>query len=760
MGRRVTTELPDGAWFARAQTFCRTGWDHTDVPPYSGTFVLGIIEVAAESLAEYDLPALMGDQAIGLLLLTQSHPTRDGPIPQLRRDAEMTSRRLGKQRWQHNDPHGSPGSGPHWSRTETAAAVDSPSLQPVNRAIERTARYLFDSQSADGYWVGELEGDSILESEFILLLAFLNQEHSENAQQAAEYIRRQQMPEGGWAAYPGGPLEISGSVKSYFALKICGDQPDAEHMQRARAAILQAGGVERVNSFTRFYLALLGAIPYSKCPAVPPELILLPEWCPFNIYEMSAWSRTIIVPLSLLWAYKPRRVLPAELQIPELFVNSPDQLPTTMLPSGDGQKPEGWFNWRRFFAGVDLAYKGLERLGMKPFRKRAIQRATEWMTERFEDSDGLGAIFPPIVWSVVALKCLGHTDDSPLVQRAMNELDKLGIRENGTLRLQPCKSPVWDTAIATLALRSVGVSPRHPAIRNAVGWLLSREVRHPGDWSLRSPDLEPSGWPFEFANEFYPDVDDTAMVLLALSQSLPTGSHSRWWPDFRPDDWSPHAVDRDVSAVLAGRIEEPVDALADIEAMRPILSAVHRGLRWVLGMQCRDGGWGAFDVDNTRELFTQVPFADHNAMIDPPTADLTARMLEMFAAVDVPMEHPAARRAAEFVWGQQESDGSWYGRWGVNYIYGTWQCLVGLTRSGVPTSDSRIQAGVTWLLSKQQADGDVRRPRTSGPGPRHRVTDRLGSPGIAGRRCPGRSSGCRTGNLLAVTDATGGWYLG
>ncbi|MBI3863988.1 MAG: squalene--hopene cyclase [Planctomycetia bacterium] len=573
--------------------------------------------------------------------------------------------------------------------------------------IERTRDYLLSQQDPEGYWVGELEGDTILESEYILLLAYLGQAGGQTARRCANYILKQQLAGGGWAIYPGGPLEISASVKAYWALKLTGHSPLTEPLARARSAILAAGGAECVNSFTRYYMALLGAISYDKCPAVPPEMMLIPEWCPFNIHEMSAWSRTILVPLSLLWAYRPRYDLPEEQNIRELFVRSLEELPATMGASVvDALKQATWINWGLVFRGVDRAIKLAERWRLLPFRNLAIRRAAEWMGQRFTDSDGLGAIFPPIIWSVIALKCLGHADDSPLVRGALHELEKLSIREDETIRLEPCRSPVWDTAIATIALCDSGLAADAPAIKGAVKWLLSKEVKTTGDWTTRSACKQPGGWFFEFNNRFYPDVDDTAMVLIALARTLSATDLSNWRAEYLMTDGVPGTNPGiEVSTVLAQHGADVAQALAQIETLRPVLAAVSRGVRWIAGMQNRDGGWGAFDRNNDREIFTRVPFADHNAMIDPSTADLTARVLEMLSALGMTQEHPIAQRALDFLWKNQEADHCWFGRWGVNYIYGTWQTLVGLAAIGVPASDARVRRAVAWLKMYQQESG-------------------------------------------------------
>lgn len=595
-----------------------------------------------------------------------------------------------------------------------ARSIDDPHEagdERLDDAVARTRDYLLAMQHDDGYWVGELQGDTILESEYILLLAYLGRENTDVARRAAAYILTQQTPEGGWSSYPGGPIEISGSVKAYFALKLTGHSPDADYMIRAREAILAAGGAERVNSFTRYYLALLGVISYAQCPAVPPELMLIPRWVPFNIYEMSAWSRTIVVPLSLLWAFQPSRELPEVLGIRELFVNSPEELPVSIDKSDvvDDMTRTTWVDWDQFFNRVDRCWKFLERLRIKPLRGIAVRRARRWMLKRLKHSDGLGAIFPPIIWSVVALKCLGYNDDSPEVAGQLAELDKLMIHDGETTRLEPCKSPVWDTAIATIALREAGVPRESASMKKAVKWLLSKEIRRRGDWAVLNPGHEPGGWCFEFNNEFYPDVDDASMVLMALARCLPDAAGTQWKADFLLGDWSPHDADGDAAAVVSGRMEsDGVDmrtAVAEFESLTPQLTAMWRGLRWVLAMQGRDGGWGAFDPDNNRELFTRVPFADHNAMIDPSTADLTARMLEMFGRLNVPADTPAARRALDYVWKEQESDGAWYGRWGVNYIYGAWQALLGLEAAGVSSADNRVRRAVAWFEKMQQECG-------------------------------------------------------
>ena len=577
----------------------------------------------------------------------------------------------------------------------------------LKQGIERTRDRLLSLQHDDGYWCAELQGDTILESEYILLLAFLGQGQSVRAREAAAYMLDHQCDHGGWAMFPGGPLEVSGSVKAYLALKITGHDPKADYMVRARDAIVRAGGVEKVNSFTRYYLAMLGLIPYRLCPAVPPEMILLPLWAPFNIYEMSAWSRTIIVPLSLLWACQPKTTLPPEHQIDELYASPERTLPSTIGGVNHEGPARGWVNWTKFFQQVDRMIKLGERLGIKPLRQRSIKLCEQWILQRLEKSDGLGAIFPPIVWTLIGLRCLGYKDDSPVIVSQFNELEKLVIRDvdsNGVAKvhLQPCLSPVWDTAIATIALRDAGVSRHDPAIRKSLDWILSKEVKQKGDWSLRHPDVEPGGWYFEFNNEFYPDVDDTCMILIAFGKCLPEGLGADWTMELFDEKL---LKDPKAPVVFSGRSSKAEQAIAELEAAAPLVSAMRRGVRWLKAMQSKDGGWGAFDADNTREVLTKVPFADHNAMIDPSTSDITARVLESFAGLGIRPDSDVHKQALDFIWNDQQSDFCWYGRWGVNYIYGTWQVIVGLVANGIPINDSRLRRAVEWLKNHQQECG-------------------------------------------------------
>ncbi|MBS0210830.1 MAG: squalene--hopene cyclase [Planctomycetes bacterium] len=557
---------------------------------------------------------------------------------------------------------------------------------PLRRAIARTRGWLLNQQHEDGYWVAELEGDTILESEYILLLAWLGRADTPLARKLARHILNQQQPGGGWGMYPGGDMEISGSVKAYFALKLTGHDPAAEYMQRARSAILAHGGADAVNSFTRFYLALLGQIGYEQCPVVPPEMILLPKWFPVNIYAMSSWSRTIVIPLAIMSALKPKNPIDSRFGIRELFIRQPENWPPLRSPCV--KRSVKVLGWERFFRAVDNTLKFCERHRLLPLRRRALAQAERWMIDRFGGSDGLGAIFPPMVWAVIALRSLGYKDSSPELRYCYERLEGLIIEEETTARLQPCKSPVWDTSIAMRALSASGLPASDAAIERSSDWLLRNQIHRTGDWA-NTVDVQPGGWCFEFANDYYPDLDDTAMCMMALADQFRAPAETPAAPG------TLRLVDDQDEASQSNRLA----------LLERIPDALARAERWTLAMQNRDGGWGAFDKDNDREFLCYVPFADHNAMIDPSTPDLTARVLEALGQIGHRQGNPAVDRALAYLRQSQEADGSWFGRWGVNYIYGTWQVLVGLRAVGVPSSDPTVVAGVNWLLAYQQSSG-------------------------------------------------------
>lgn len=578
---------------------------------------------------------------------------------------EAMDPRVGPAHFREENPAGTErnpvnGAAPVWSSaarsTGTTYRFDQPHVSILRSGIDRARRHLLSLQANDGHWVGELQGDTILESEYILLLAFMGRESSDRAVKAARYILDQQLPDGGWNNYPEGPAELSVSVKAYFALKLAGHDPHAPYMTRARDLIRSLGGAANCNSFTKFYLALLGQFPYANCPAIPPEMMLLPRWSYFNIHAMSAWTRTIMIPLSIFSAYKPVRNLPSEKSITELFLEPPE---TPLWPHPPTRR---LLTWTNLFLGVDALYKRVEAWGLGPVRRLALRRAERWLRQHFAGSDGVGAIFPPMIYTVVALRCLGHADDTPEMLWALKQLDELMIEENDAIRLQPCFSPVWDTALTLNALADARVSGTHAAVNRAAEWLLEREVRQQGDWSVHSPRRQPAGWFFEYRNAFYPDTDDTAMVLMALAKT----GHAR-----SPDGQA----------------------------------ACRRGVDWLLYMQNSDGGWAAFDRNINREVLTKVPFADHNAMLDPSCPDITARVLEALGHFSHRVGSRAVDRAVTFIRTRQERAGGWIGRWGVNYIYGTWQVLQGLQKVGFDMQDPMVRKAVAWLKQVQQPAG-------------------------------------------------------
>ncbi|MGH9533160.1 MAG: squalene--hopene cyclase [Terriglobales bacterium] len=524
------------------------------------------------------------------------------------------------------------------------------------RAIAASRDYLLSGQHEDGYWCGELQADTTLESDYILLHTLLGTGEVERLAKAARYVLAHQNEDGGWSIFHAGPSNISATVKAYFGLKLAGYKADHPALVRARKCILDLGGVTEVNTFTKIYLCFFGQYDYDAVPAVPPEIVLFPRWFWFNIYEISSWSRAILVPLSICYAKKPFKKIPAEMGIDELF---PQGRHSSRLHLKWAPKI---LTWRNFFLFLDRMTHWFERVHVRPLRSVAIRKAEEWMLERLEMSDGLGAIYPAMMNSIIALRCLGYSVDDPQMIRALDEFEALAIEGSDTLRMQPCKSPVWDTAIAAFAVAESGIAADDPRLVAAADWLLKKQVTHTGDWAVKNKKAAPAGWYFEFNNEFYPDVDDTAMVMIALA-----------------------------------RINHPSERYQH--------ESVARALDWVLSMQCSNGGWASFDKDNNRMVFQYVPFADHNAMLDPATVDITGRVLEMLAGQGYTREHPVVKRAMRFILNSQEPDGSWFGRWGVNYIYGTMLVLRALEAMGVDRNEPFVLQAAEWLRSVQNADG-------------------------------------------------------
>ena len=538
-------------------------------------------------------------------------------------------------------------------------------LNQVSAGIDLAVEWLMGEQHPDGYWCGELEADSMLEADYIFMHTLLGTGDRGKMDRAINEILRHQNADGGWSLYPGGPSNVNYGVKCYLALKLMGFKAEDPLLVKARTNVLSLGGVVECNTFTKIYLCALGQYDYDAVPAVPPEIILFPNWFYFNIYEISSWSRSILVPLSIIYAKKPFKKIPAEQGIDELFLGG--RVNADLRLRWDKKH---LVSWRNFFLFTDRLAHWAEMVHIRPLRKRALKKAEQWMLERLERTDGLGAIYPAMLNAIVALRYLGYSADDPQVIRAMDEFEKLGIDcPNGTpgyptptFRMQPCFPPVWDTAQVLSTLGEAGVAKDDPRMVRAAEWLLSKEVRHKGDWAQKVKNVEPGGWYFEFNNEYYPDVDDTGEVLLAL-RAVQT-----------PKERYQHEVEQ-------------------------------RAITWVFAMQCKNGGWAAFDKDNTKTIFQYIPFADHNAMLDPPTVDITGRILEMLAAYGYTRRDPRVEKAMQFILREQEPDGSWFGRWGVNYLYGTFLVLRGLEAQGYWNHEPAIQQAAEWIRMVQNADG-------------------------------------------------------
>ena len=524
--------------------------------------------------------------------------------------------------------------------------------QQARDAAAQGLRCLLSIQTSEGYWLGELSADTTLESDYIFFRCVIG--CTAGIDKLANRIRDHQLPDGGWNIYHGGPAELNATVKAYFALKLAGDAAGADHMARARHRVLELGGVERTNSFVRFYLALAGVIGWDLVPAIPPELLLLPRWLPLNIYEMSSWTRAIVIPLAILYAYKLEWQTPARARIDELFC---DVTRSTVAFERDSQL----LTWRNAFLALNRVAALYERLPWKPGRRRALRLAQCWLLEHLERSDGLAAIYPAMMNAALALVALGRPPSDPLTARQIDRLAELEIEDQDSLRLQPCLSAVWDTAVAMVAVQETGAPRNHPALIDAARWLLDRQILGAGDWQVTNPGIRPGGWAFELRNDFYPDVDDTALVLMALRQVA--------YPD-----------------------QARMDA------------AIEAGLAWLVSMQNDDGGWGAFDRNNDCATLTHVPFADHNAMIDPSTSDVTARVLECLGRCGYRLSDPVVARGLRYLRRDQTPDGAWYGRWGVNYIYGTSGVLRALEALGL-ANRSLTERAVAWLRAVQNPDG-------------------------------------------------------
>jgi squalene-hopene/tetraprenyl-beta-curcumene cyclase len=527
--------------------------------------------------------------------------------------------------------------------------VDS---SPLDRAIGEARDALIAKQNEKGYWLYELEADCTIPAEYIMMMHFLDEIDAGLESKLANHLRACQAEHGGWPLYHNGELDLSCTVKAYYALKLAGDEINAPHMAKARAAILARGGAARANVFTRIALALFGELPWRGVPYIPVEIMLLPKWFPFHIDKVSYWSRTVMVPLFILCTRKPKAKNPRNIGIRELFTTPPEKERHYFRRSGMLAKA---------FLLFDHVGRMIDPLIPARMRELATRRAETWVLERLNGEDGLGAIFPAMVNALEAMVILGYPQNHPQRVTAKRALQKLLVIGPTSAYCQPCVSPIWDTALACLAMQETGDEAARRASSRALDWLKTKQLLdEPGDWRVRRPDLPGGGWAFQFANDFYPDLDDTAVVAWAMHQARDSARYAE---------------------------------------------SVRRALDWLVGMQSRDGGFAAFDADNTYYYLNKIPFADHGALLDPPTSDVTARVVTVLARIGRPQDKPALDRAIAYLRKQQEANGSWFGRWGTNYVYGTWSVLMSLAQAHIGPDDPMVKRAVAWLKSQQNADG-------------------------------------------------------
>ncbi|MGH3672696.1 MAG: squalene--hopene cyclase [Pseudonocardiaceae bacterium] len=535
-------------------------------------------------------------------------------------------------------------------------AAPSTGSQPAAQTLAAAVANLRERQDPRGWWKGNLDTNVTMDAEDLLLREFLGIRRAGETEEAARWIRSQQREDGGWAVYHGGPGDLSTTVEAWVALRLAGDAADVAHLVRAAEFVRGNGGLERSRVFTRIWLAMFGLWSWDDLPHLPPELIYFPKWFPFNVYDWGCWARQTIVPLTIVCTLRPVRPLPFGV----------DELRTGTAALRPEAAPAPPWTWAGLFQRTDRVLHAYSRRPVRPLRQAAMRRAAEWILARQEADGCWGGIQPPWVYSVLALHLLGYSLDHPSLRVAIAGLDGFILREKTpdgwVRRLEACQSPVWDTCLAVTALLDAGVPADDPAVAQAGDWLLGEEIRTPGDWSVRRPGLAPGGWAFEFHNDTYPDTDDTAEVILAL---------------------------RRVGRCQTGQ---------------PDRGALDRGVAWLVGMQSKDGGWGAFDADNTRTLCTKLPFCDFGEVIDPPSADVTAHVVEALAAEGL-ARHPACRRGVTWLLAAQEPDGSWFGRWGANYVYGTGGVVPALIAAGIPADSLCIRRAVRWLVSHQNDDG-------------------------------------------------------
>jgi len=521
----------------------------------------------------------------------------------------------------------------------------------IDEAIKRAQDYLLRIQYPEGYWWGELESNVTITAEYLLLTHFLGADAPARWQKIVNYLKNQQLADGSWNIYYAGPGDLNATIEAYFALKLAGVSKDEPFMQRAKEFILAKGGVPKARIFTKIWLALFGQYPWEALPVMPPEMMFLPSWFPFNIYEFSSWARATIVPMLIILTKKPIFPLPKQAGLDELYLPKERDYSLPKSPKR--------LSWRNFFLLIDKLFRLYEMFPWKLGRQRAIKRVERWILEHQEADGSWGGIQPPWVYSLIALKCLGYSLDHPVMAKGLKGFEGFAIETKDTWRVQSCLSPVWDTALAMIALLDSGIAPDHPALVKAARWLLKEQILTGGDWQVKCRG-EPGGWAFEFENDLYPDTDDTALVMIALLRTK----------------------------------------LPEEKAKK---EALERGLNWLIAMQSRNGGWGSFDKDNTKHFVTQIPFCDFGETIDPPSVDVTAHILELLGWLGVARPH--IRRALDYIKREQEPDGCWFGRWGVNYIYGTGAVLPALKAIGEDMNQDYIQRAANWLVEHQNIDG-------------------------------------------------------
>ncbi len=527
----------------------------------------------------------------------------------------------------------------------------------LDQVISGAQDYLLDIQEEGGYWQGDFKSNPTIEAEHLMLTEFLGIQEEEQWKKIVNYLKRKQLEDGSWNIFPNGKGNLSTTIECYFALRLAGEPAEGEELTKARKFIMDRGGIPESRVFTKIWLSLFGIWDWDQVPSMPPELIFFPDWFPINIYEFGSWARGTIVPLLIVMSKRPVYELPESKQLDELF---PEDWDGTVEEEEENYP---LFSWSKLFQVADEALKYYHKLPWQPGREKAIEKCEEWILERQEADGSWGGIQPPWVYSLLALYILGYSTDDPVMEKGIEGLDSFSQEGDDELKLQACVSPVWDTAWAIISLVESGVESDHPDLDEAGRWLLDQEIRKKGDWAVDLEDVEPGGWAFEFANENYPDTDDTAEVIIALDE-----------------------------VTLSKRQQDKVEAM-------------DRGLQWLLAMQSSNGGWGAFDVDNDNELLYEIPFADFGAIIDPPTVDVTAHILEMMGRLGFDLSDKPVKRGYEFIREKQNEDGSWFGRWGVNYIYGTGSVLPAMNELGEDMSKPYVRKAVDWIKEHQNDDG-------------------------------------------------------